>query len=187
MIKKLWCVTEHEEWGDMSKEAFLFRFALKSVFLPRFCSLKPIIVPGKAAKVNFRSTLVLFLSTLPLNNIWLAGSHAFFGDTRSRTRDLSVMSWPRWPQDHQQVFFFSTILLPAFPCQIFLASHFCTARLSRFGLGNQVGSTTVHLKLLPTQHTERSKYNEGRADRVVPPASWTLINIIPLGNFFPWN
>ena len=29
------------------------------------------------------------------------------------------------------------------------------------GLGNQVGSTSD--KLLPTQHTERSKYDEGRA------------------------
>ena len=30
-----------------------------------------------------------------------------------------------------------------------------------------MGSTTDHLLLLPTQHTERSKYDEGRADRVI--------------------
>ena len=31
------------------------------------------------------------------------------------------------------------------------------------GLGNQASSTTDHLYLLPTHHSERSKYNEGRA------------------------
>ena len=39
--------------------------------------------------------------------------------------------------------------------------------LSLVGLGNQTGSTTDHLYLLPTKHTERFKYDEGRADRVV--------------------
>ena len=43
------------------------------------------------------------------------------------------------------VCFFPTSLLPAFPCQIFLASHFHTYRLSQLGLGYQVGSTTDHL------------------------------------------
>ena len=41
-------------------------------------------------------------------------------------------------------FFVTTSLLPAFPCQIFLGSHFRTDWLSRLGLGNQVGSTTDH-------------------------------------------
>ena len=51
------------------------------------------------------------------------------------------------------------------PVRPFLVPHFCTDWLSRLGLGNQVGSTTDHLQLLPTQHTKRSKYDEGRADR----------------------
>ena len=41
-------------------------------------------------------------------------------------------------------FFVSTSLLPAFPCQIFLGSHFRTDWLSHLGHGNQVGSTTDH-------------------------------------------
>ena len=32
------------------------------------------------------------------------------------------------------------------------------------GFGNQVGSTNDHLQLLPTKHTEWSKYDEGRAE-----------------------
>ena len=33
------------------------------------------------------------------------------------------------------------------------------------GLGNQVGSTTDHLKLLSTQHVKISKYEQSRTDR----------------------
>ena len=57
--------------------------------------------------------------------------------------------------------------IPHSSCQTFLSPHFCTDWLSRLGIGNQVGSTTDHLKLLPKQHTERLKYNEGRAHREV--------------------
>ena len=53
-----------------------------------------------------------------------------------------------------QRFFPSTSLPPAFPWQIFLASHFCSNWLSRLGFGNLVGSTNDHLQLLPTKHTE---------------------------------
>ena len=51
------------------------------------------------------------------------------------------------------------------PARSFLASHFCTDWLSRVGLGYQVGSTTNHLLLLPTRHTDRLKYDAGRIDR----------------------
>ena len=69
------------------------------------------------------------------------------------------------------------------------------------GLGNQVGSTTDHLSLLPTQHTERTKYNEGRTDRVVANSGcwcnfWYALSMLELGNYpdahdrhclFQWN
>ena len=47
--------------------------------------------------------------------------------------------------------------LPICSCQNFLASHLGTDWLSWLGLGNQVGSTTDHPELLPTQHTKKSK------------------------------
>ena len=73
-------------------------------------------------------------------------------------------------------FVLSTILSTRFPpVRPFLASHFRTDWLSLLGLGNQVGSTTDHLLLLPIQLTERSKYVEGRADRVIANRScWNL-------------
>ena len=73
------------------------------------------------------------------------------------------------------IYFFHFPFHPLSSCQTFLTSHFRTDWLSRLGLGNQVDSTTDHLLLLPTQHTERSKYDEGRADRVIVNIScWKL-------------
>ena len=70
------------------------------------------------------------------------------------------------------------------PVRPFLASHLWPSWL---GLGNQLGSTTDHLQLLPTQHIERSKYDEGRADRVIANIGcwnyfWYAQNTLVLGN-----
>ena len=57
-----------------------------------------------------------------------------------------------------QTFFSNIPLLTRFPpVRPFLAPHLRTDWLSQLELGNLVGATTDHLKLLPTQHTERSK------------------------------
>ena len=56
---------------------------------------------------------------------------------------------------------------PLSSCQTFLASHFPTNWISWLRLGNQVDSTSDHLSLFPTQHTERLTHDEGRADRIV--------------------
>ena len=61
-------------------------------------------------------------------------------------------------------------VFPLFPYSAFLlpdllASHFCTDWLSCLGLCNQLGSITDHPLFSPTLHAEKSKYNEGRADR----------------------
>ena len=42
---------------------------------------------------------------------------------------------------HYHIFFLSTYLLPAFPCQI--TSHFCAHWVSQLVLGNQVATITI--------------------------------------------
>ena len=83
--------------------------------------------------------------------------------------------------------FFHFPSTPLSSCQFFLSSHFCTNWLSRLGLGEQLGSTTDHLQLLLTQHTKRSKYDEGRVDRVVVNRGcwnsfWYAQSTLELGN-----
>ena len=60
--------------------------------------------------------------------------------------------------------FNSPSLQPAFLLPDLLASHFCNNWLSWLGLSYQAGSTTDHHSLLPTQHVEISKHNEGKAN-----------------------
>ena len=71
-------------------------------------------------------------------------AHDWLKDPTALLVSLSLLNLPI-PDSFTSWFFLSTSLLSAFPCQIFLAFHFCTNWLSQLWLGNQVGSTSDHL------------------------------------------